>query len=281
VRQIPVLFLLLTAAVASANTFVDPFNQSQASGCSYSFSYPFSSCDIIGDPSLFDIQKADVSIRSSLVTVTIYMNYPNNSASLGVGTGSLGGFEDGIHLEVGDLLFFNPADGLTNYGGDAYPKFIFGVPLTSHDGLTAGDLYSVNPTTLLTADDKIHNGGYYYRRSNPVWLPAGASHQAHGNGITVQNSGNGVTSAKYAITVGFVPTSAFLTDTGNGGSFGISVENAFCANDVLVGSIGPVPEPGTIGMMIGGGLVLVGLIRRRNVSGRSDDQSFSPQRDSV
>ena len=97
-----ILFLLAGCVTCQASTIYDAFNQSQASGCNYSLSAPFTSCDVIGDPALFDIQKADVHIADGSATVTIYFNYGGGI--------NLQPFNDGVQLAVGDLFFYDPSD---------------------------------------------------------------------------------------------------------------------------------------------------------------------------
>ena len=148
----PILFLILGCVTCSAGTIYDPFNQSQAGGCNYSFASPYSTCDVIGNPALFDIQQATVNVENGWATVTIDFNYGGGI--------TLQPFTDGIPLAVGDLFFYAPSDP---------GNYLYGVPLSSHGGFTADSLYLVGGnTTLLTADDIIDNTGYYYRRNQDV-----------------------------------------------------------------------------------------------------------------
>ncbi|SPF44605.1 hypothetical protein SBA4_3240001 [Candidatus Sulfopaludibacter sp. SbA4] len=196
--------------------------------------------------------------------MTLYFNYGGGS--------SLSGFNDGVNLQVGDLFFYDPANPQTSAydPNNAYPEYLYGVPLTNHGGMTAGDLYQIsNYNSLVTADDLINNSGYYYRRTQPVWMPAGETLAGAGNGVSVADYGNGVSNALYAVTVQASIPSSFLNLISDG-QIGIGFESATCGNDVLVGSVtvgnpgGNVPEPETFGMLGAGiGLIGCGVWRRK------------------
>ncbi len=244
-----ILFLLLGCVTCPAGTIYDAFNQSQAGGCSYSFAAPFSSCDVIGDPALFDIQKASVEIANGWATVTIYFNYGGGI--------TLQPFSDGIPLAVGDLFFYAPGDP---------GNYLYGVPLSSHSGFTADDLYKVGgDTTLLTADGIIHNMGYYYRRTQDVWLGGKGLPETIGLPVQVADYGNGVSNALYAATLQFPVSADFVASVIQNDQVGISFASAYCANDVIEGTVSAVPEPGMFGFLSAGAAMLAGfgMLRRR------------------
>ena len=246
-----ILYLLLGCVTCSAGTITDTFNQSQAGGCSYSFASPYSTCDVIGDPALFDIQQASVHIGGSWGTVTIYFNYGGGI--------TLQPFTDGIQLAVGDLFFYAPSDP---------GNYLYGIPLSTHGGFVADSLYKVGGnTTLLTADNIINNTGYYYRRGQDVWLGGSGTPESIGLPVPVQvaNYGNGVDNAEYAATLSFAVPADFATSVIQNGRLGISFASAYCGNDVLEGTLSAAPEPGMFGLLAGGAAMLAGsgLLRRK------------------
>lgn len=246
-----ILFLFLACITCPAGTIYDTFDQSQAGGCNYSFTPPYSSCDVIGDPALYDIQKATVEIADNWATVTIYFNYGGGI--------TLQPFTDGIQLSVGDLFFYAPSDPGT---------YLYGVPLSSHGGFIADDLYQVGgDTTLLTADDIIDNTGYYYRRDQDVWLGGSGSPETIGLPVQVVDYGNGVTNALYAATLEFPVPAGFTTSVIQNGQIGISFASAYCGNDIIEGTLDAAPEPGMLPLMAAGVAMLAGFgaLRRKRV----------------
>jgi hypothetical protein len=238
-----ILFFLVASVTCQAGTIYDTFDQSQAGGCNYSLTPPYSTCDVIGNPLLFDIQKASVEIAGGWATVTIYFNYGGGI--------TLQPFTDGIQLAVGDLFFYAPSD-----PGD----YLYGVPLSSHGGFTADDLYKVGgATTLLTADDIIDNTGYYYRRDQDVWLGGSGSPETIGLPVQVVDYGNGVTNALYAATLEFPVSADFMASVIQNDQIGIAFASATCGNDVLEGTTSAAPEPGMFPLLAGGAIVLAGL----------------------
>src|ERR1035437_7700424 len=132
-RSVLTLMLLALGTTAClAKTITDPFNQPQVN-CNENYGPTFSNCDVIGPPILFDIEKADVNVSASSINVTLYFNYGGGS--------TLQPFADALTLQVGDLFFYDPANPLTSSydPNNSYPEYRFGVPLYTHDGLTAGN----------------------------------------------------------------------------------------------------------------------------------------------
>ena len=243
------LFLLLGCVTCPAGIIYDTFNQSQAGGCGYSFASPYSTCDVIGNPALFDIQKASVEVAGGWATVTIYFNYGGGI--------TLQPFDDGIQLAVGDLFFYAPSDPGT---------YLYGVPLSSHGGFTADNLYEVGgDTTLLTADAIIHNSGYYYRRNQNVWLGGLGSPETIGLPVQVSDYGDGLSRALYAATLQFPVSTDFASSVIQDGRLGISFASAYCGNDVLEGTMSAAPEPGMFPLLAVGAAMLAaaGALRRK------------------
>jgi hypothetical protein len=245
----PILYLLLGCVTCSAGTIYDTFNQSQAGGCNYSFASPYSTCDVIGNPALFDIQQATVEVANGWATVTIDFNYGGGI--------TLQPFTDGIPLAVGDLFFYAPSDP---------GNYLYGVPLSSHGGFTADSLYQVGGnTTLLTADDIIDNTGYYYRRNQDVWLGGSGTPETAGLPVQVVDYGNGVSNALYSATLEFPVSADFVASVIQNGQIGISFASAYCANDVLEGTTSAAPEPGMFPLLAAGMVMLAGfgMLRRK------------------
>ena len=243
-----ILFLLLGCVVCQAGTVYDTFHQSQAGGCGYSFTPPYSTCDVIGNPALFDIQQATVAVADNWATVTINFNYGGGI--------TLQPYTDGIQLAVGDLFFYAPSDP---------GNYLYGVPLSSHGGFTADNLYQVGgPTTLLTADAIINNTGYYYRRNQDVWLGGSGSPETIGLPVQVVNYGDGLSNALYAATLQFPVSTDFVASVIQNGTIGIEFASAYCGNDVLQGTTQATPESGTFPLLaLGAAMLAISTVLRR------------------
>ncbi|HEY2018879.1 MAG TPA: hypothetical protein VGH38_35485, partial [Bryobacteraceae bacterium] len=116
-RCVPKLFsIVLLSGGCIAGTITDPFHQAQTN-CNYNQGPSFSSCDVIGDPMKFDIEKADVQLNGNFIDVALFFNYG--------GGASLSPFDDGVHLQVGDLFFYDPANPQTSSydPNNSYPEY--------------------------------------------------------------------------------------------------------------------------------------------------------------
>ena len=237
--------VLVFACFASADTFVDDFNVAPCV-------YPDTSCDVIGDPLLFDIEKAEINLNASATTIDYYLNWPNNSYDwFNYGT---------VRLDPGDIFFSNSSGK------------IYGITLSDHDGYTAGKLYGSSAgVATQTAFNVLGltTPPYYYRPGHDVWLASGAPLAGSAN-YSVATNGNGTTTgAKYmvSLTLDNAASSALYgAAVGNGGWLDAHFQSATCANDILDGRIS-VPEPtdyallGALPFLLGLGLYR----RRRNV----------------
>jgi len=197
--------------------------------------------DVIGTTGGFDIESVTISdIATREVTVHVEFNYNFGEATLSPYR------IFGVTMEVGDLLF--SVNGAYKYG----------VALVDHDGLEAGDLYSITGTR----DSNSYLGGsrLIWRYLTAVRMnPAGASHLGDGD-VTVTPIGGSELDA--AIT--FRPGGELLVDLETLG-LGVHFASAVCANDVIDGRIDPtrVPVPPSFALLAGGLLVLAVARRSR------------------
>jgi hypothetical protein len=248
---------ILFNGACSAGAINDTFGQSQ-NNCVYSYTPPYSTCDVVGNEMLYDIQKATVSFAGGMATVSIY----TNTGAVSDGASSLGAFQDaGVTLIPGDIFFYNPTAGYDPNNPATVQNLQYGIALTDHGSFTAGDLYDISGGIYTeTAQEALQDGSDYYRRDETVLMTGSGAPASSGN-VTVSQYGNGVTNAEYEITV-TVPLTSGLIDLQSNGQIGLLFSSADCGNDVIQGvvdtgygsrSISDTPEPGP------GALILTGI----------------------
>lgn len=223
--------------------------------------------DVIGTRADFDVKSIQFTTwTNNHIVGDILFNYHSGDASLA-------DFVDfGFTLKVGDLLF--------NAGGHD-----FGIALTGHDGLTAGQLYEVSG--FLTSDQ------FGLNHNSVIWRDAYWCAYFGGSGCTtpaVRMNSAGATALGTLGTVtvthdneGLFPTGieldahidfnpggvngsfwqTYLTNNGLDTSFAAAI----CANDIVQGHITPgpaVPEPSTW-LLFGSGLAGLVVWRRQAI----------------
>ncbi|HUB80447.1 MAG TPA: hypothetical protein VMB03_16700 [Bryobacteraceae bacterium] len=251
--------LILSSTLSFAGTISDIFGQSQ-NDCILTYTPPYSTCDVVGNEMLYDIQKATVSFANGVATVSIYMNtgaIPYGAASL-----TLTSFHDaGDTLIPGDIFFYDPATGQTP---------AYGIPLVDHGSFVAGDLYDISGG-ISTEDAQValQDGSDFYRWDETV-LMTGSGNPAATGTIAVGKYGNGITSAEYEITA-TVPLTSGLQGLESNGQIGLLFSSADCGNDVIQGVVSTgdsaapvspaivsnVPEPGPGTLTLTGFVLLI------------------------
>lgn len=247
-KLLPTLLLAacVPSAFATSFTVTDPFN----APCSNSGS---PTCDVIGDPLGFDIQKGVFNIGANSATIDLYFNFGLNTAT------STAPFSvNSVVLSLGDLF-------LSGNG------FNYGIALQTHNtavsgNVTGGVLYQINNAngTLTAAQALGSPTSISYRPTETVWLRNDGANSLTSlvNGaVTIAGAqGNGVTAPEFkaTITLNYVAGSSVAQNLQSLNAGGVHFASATCGNDVMNG----VPEPASLGM-IGAGLLAFAGIRFR------------------
>jgi len=200
-----------------------------------SCSEPSSDNCVIGDPTVFGIESASLTVDSSGdVSANILTNF---------GDSTLAPFTSaGVILSAADILI--------SAGGAEYA-----LVLDAHNGMVTGGLYLI--ASRETAQTVLGDPTGTYRNDLPVWAsPAGAVLLGTGT-VVITSAGDGTTVPEYDIAVnGITGGTALFTS----GGFLFEVASSTCGNGVLYAST--VPETGTMAM-IGMGLLGLALLNRR------------------
>jgi len=259
---------ILWSGAGFAGTINDTFGQSQ-NNCTLTYTPPYSTCDVMGNEMLYDIQKASVSFANGMATVSIYMNtlaIPYGATSL-----TLTPFHDaGDTLIPGDIFFYNPSAGYDPDDPDTIQNLVYGIPLIDHGSFAAGDLYDISGgISTENAQVALQDGSDYYRWDETVLMTGSGAPDSTGT-VTVSKYGDGVKNAEYEITA-TVPLTSGLWDLAQNGEIGLLFSSADCGNDVIQGvvatsdpppgtvlrSVSDVPEPGPGELTLGGLVILL------------------------
>ena len=222
-----ILFFMLLAVPVKTTTaqpiVTDPYagNNNPATTCC--------SGDVIGELGGFDIEYITFTqYTPSNIKGDIRFNYNFGDTTLSDYVFDPA-HPNGSTLKVGDLLF--SVNGTYKYG----------VPLVSHDGLTAGNLYAISG--VVTSNQVgLDASRYIWRFNTPVRMdPIGSTLLGSGS-ISTSNIGFYEVDANFS----FVPGGMFYTEFMNN-ALVVQFASAICANDVITGLVDPpsVPEPST------------------------------------
>lgn len=221
------------------------------------------STDVIGLYKNFDIQKIVFEIDwQNSITAELYYNYHNGTDLTLANYKPISG--NNTWVGVGDLLF--DLNGLYKYG----------VPLVNHDSLTAGNLYELSGPDGTHEKNGVYDSDHFMNGSGLYWrgdVFSGGTQQlvriAGNAGKTLVGTGSAATvlanpayPAEVKTTLTFTPTSMdFWNDFAVNGRLSVHFASAYCANDVINGTI-YAPEPDSYFLLGAGLLILGGLVRR-------------------
>jgi hypothetical protein len=210
--------------------------------------------DVIGNPSLFDVDIVIVQSTGTNVTFDVKFNFNNG---VGLGTQNVAG----LSIDPGDILFANGANKwalpLVNHvdTGNSFPSDTANV---GAGGLVAGNLYAV--TGFWLAQDVLGNPSVNYRPNEAVWGKSTGASLVNAAQVapTITNIGGAEMRFLLTLDLNTVAGAAFLAAL-NDNTTTASFAAATCGNDVVSG--GPssdttTPEPATLALM---GVALTGL----------------------
>lgn len=239
-------------------------NRARASELWITDPFPGAGTDVIGDRTMFDIQKAAVRVDESSSQIDLFYNFGPGQRSLAPWIPFYS-----IQLDTGDLLL------------SVNGAWAFGIPLVTHAGspnggpaggtVQAGHVYQIDATDgVQTAKQVLNNpGGVIYRPDQAVWLwnHQGSLTDVATGWVTVAAFGvDGTTSPKFQVTIDF-PTPPELYQAYADGTLAMTFASATCGNDVISGLIvgrvddpPEVPEPNSAALL-GGGLLLLVPVR--------------------
>jgi hypothetical protein len=214
--------------------------------------------DRIGDANVFEISgwRTDEDVNADTLTVSIQSTYFDNYQS---GNNLLGTTLGDLFISTNGLSWNNPADTVNDsFAIPGSTKWDMAVDLPdSFSQAGSAGLFAITDSNILLAQDVLEPTNNIYRADQEVLL---------------KDLGNSVATAQWSFNFDD-PQNGILSVTFNNVSslFGTGNDIGFhwtmtCANDVIEFEhtiLTPVPEPATLGLLGGFGLMGYLFIRRR------------------